>query len=140
MFLVDSNVWIESIQQRRLHDEADQFLRGIPGTLLALTQFSLFSVGISSAKKSADGYRRFIRDLDSGHVTLLALPSSDLIELPEYMQRYHLDFDDAYQYVVADRHDLQIVSVDPDFDRTPRGRVTPGQALEQYRRSQTTHP
>ncbi len=38
-----------------------------------------------------------------------------------------LDFDDAYQYTVAGKFDLIIVSFDHDFDRTPRGRKTPEQ-------------
>jgi len=46
------------------------------------------------------------------------------------MERYHLDFDDAYQYTVAEKHDLTIVSFDHDFDQTERGRKTPGEVLQ----------
>lgn len=45
---------------------------------------------------------------------LAALPTSEMI---------------AYQYVVADRHNAIIVSLDKDFDRTERGRQTPAQVL-----------
>jgi predicted nucleic acid-binding protein len=41
-----------------------------------------------------------------------------------------LDFDDAYQYVAADKHNLVIVSFDGDFDRTERGRKTPQAVLQ----------
>jgi len=40
-------------------------------------------------------------------------------------QRFGLDFDDAYQYAVAERYGLTIISFDGDFDRTARGRKTP---------------
>jgi hypothetical protein len=33
-------------------------------------------------------------------------------------QRFNLDFDDAYQYTVAEKHGLEIISFDNDFDRT----------------------
>jgi predicted nucleic acid-binding protein len=43
--------------------------------------------------------------------------------------RFNLDFDDAYQYAVAEKRSLEIVSFDRDFDRTPRGRKTPTEIL-----------
>jgi len=45
-------------------------------------------------------------------------------------KKFNLDFDDAYQYAVAEKYDLTIVSFDVDFDRTERGRKTPGEVLE----------
>lgn len=39
--------------------------------------------------------------------------------------RFHLDFDDAYQYAVAEQYGLSIVSFDKDFDRTEKGRMEP---------------
>ncbi|MCX7855996.1 MAG: hypothetical protein N2556_08525 [Anaerolineae bacterium] len=47
------------------------------------------------------------------------------------MQRFGLDFDDAYQYVAAEKYGLTLVSLDADFDRTPLGRRTPGQVLRE---------
>ncbi len=45
------------------------------------------------------------------------------------MEQFGLDFDDAYQYTVAEREDISIVSFDKHFDRTDRGRITPEQLL-----------
>jgi len=39
--------------------------------------------------------------------------------------RYNLDFDDAYQYITAEKNDLTLVSFDADFDRTERGKKSP---------------
>lgn len=50
-------------------------------------------------------------------------------------ERFRLDFDDAYQYVAAEKHNLTLVSLDADFDRTERGRKTPTQILEEYHHS-----
>jgi uncharacterized protein len=49
---------------------------------------------------------------------------------------YNLDFDDACQYIAAEMHDLRLVSLDADFDRTPRGRLTPAAALQLFRDEQ----
>jgi hypothetical protein len=44
-------------------------------------------------------------------------------------QRFNLDFDDAYQYVAAEKYGLTIVSFDSDFDRTERKKETPAEVL-----------
>ena len=46
------------------------------------------------------------------------------------IERFNLDFDDAYQYRLAELYNLRIVSFDSDFDKTERGRVTPRDALK----------
>jgi predicted nucleic acid-binding protein len=79
--------------------------------------------------------QRFIRDLfESGGVMLLHLEAEEVLQVLEIMQRFHLDFDDAYQYVAAEKYDLTLVSFDADFDRTPRGRRTPGEMILEIRR------
>jgi len=45
-------------------------------------------------------------------------------------ERFNFDFDDAYQYVIAEKYNLTIISFDTDFDRTERGRKTPVEILE----------
>jgi len=45
------------------------------------------------------------------------------------IEHFNLDFDDAYQYAIAEKYDLTIVSFDRDFDRTERGRKTPGEVV-----------
>jgi len=50
--------------------------------------------------------------------------------LIETAQRFGLDFDNVYQYAVAECYGLTIVSFDADFDRTERGRKMPKDLLE----------
>ena len=51
----------------------------------------------------------------------------------EIGEEFDLDFDDSYQYVAAERFFLTIVSFDSDFDKTEKGRITPGRLLENER-------
>ena len=44
-------------------------------------------------------------------------------------ERFNFDFDDAYQYVIAEKYNLTIISFDTDFDRTERGRKTPAEII-----------
>ena len=50
------------------------------------------------------------------------------------MDQFGLDFDDAYQYVAAERDSVGIISLDRHFDQTDRGRQTPAQVLATLRR------
>jgi hypothetical protein len=49
----------------------------------------------------------------------------EVLALAEISKRFHLDFDDSYQYAVAQKYGLQILSFDADFDRTEKGRKIP---------------
>ena len=46
------------------------------------------------------------------------------------MKQFKLNFDDAYQYVTAEKYGLTLVSFDTDFDHTEQGRKTPGEILK----------
>ena len=45
------------------------------------------------------------------------------------VMRFSLDFDDAYQYVSAEKFGLTLISFDADFDRTEKGRKIPAEIL-----------
>jgi uncharacterized protein len=47
----------------------------------------------------------------------------------EAMDKFKLDFDDGYQYVIAEQNNLVIVTLDRDFDKIPLGRKTPAEIL-----------
>lgn len=59
------------------------------------------------------------------------LTPQDLIQVSKTMNKFGLDFDDAYQYVAAEKYDLTIISFDSDFDNTKRKRKTPGEILSE---------
>src|SRR5205823_410851 len=110
--------------------EADELIRAAPPSSLASTDFVVHTLGIVlAAMKKVDAFRRILDDLARRKVWTLHLAPSDLYTVIDRMSALKLDFDDAFQYLVAEREDLTIVSLDADFDRTPRGRKTPAQVL-----------
>lgn len=69
----------------------------------------------------------FVKDVivRTTNVEVIGLDPEDVTLLAEVSKRFNLDFDDAYQYTVAEKHGLQIMSFDADFDRTEKGRKVP---------------
>jgi len=60
---------------------------------------------------------------------LVSLSPSDFKSLVDYSKRFDLDFDDAYQYTLLEKHGLDLVSFDQDFDATGKARLEPGEIL-----------
>ena len=131
MYLLDTNVWLERLLDREHSEDVARFLNRIPGDHLFITDFSLHSIGVILARlKQAGALVRFLDDaFNYGAVRLVHLMPPDLAQVVERISQFHLDFDDAYQYVAAEKYDLILVSFDKDFDRTGRKRKTPGEIL-----------
>ncbi|WP_438318825.1 hypothetical protein ACP6EK_01770 [Candidatus Caldatribacterium sp. SIUC1] len=60
---------------------------------------------------------------------LLHLLPEDMRMVIDAASCLKLDFGDAYQYGVATKYTLQLVSFDANFDRTERGRKSPGELV-----------
>ncbi|MCL0041009.1 PIN domain-containing protein [Thermodesulfovibrionales bacterium] len=132
MYLLDSNIFLELLLDQDGADEVEMLLRSVPRERLHLSEFSFYSVGIVLFRhKLFNVFVHFANDiLVTGGIRLLRIAAEDASELSKVAQRFNLDFDDSYQYLVADRYRLTIVSFDSDFDRTKRGRKTPKDLME----------
>ncbi len=132
MFLVDTNVFLEVFLEQQRAEESREFLLNAPAGSLYISDFSLYSIGIILVRRHlSETFRLFLQDVQAG-LRLVRLNLDELDVLPEVAQNLKLDFDDAYQYVLAERRGLRLVSFDADFDSTPLGRVTPAAALRNY--------
>ncbi len=138
MFLLDSNCWMQIIRQREHADEVRQLLENVPPDRLFISIYSVHSIGtILVGRKWIPGYADFLRRASIGlDVQVLTIPVSQLGLVEDVCLKHQLDFDDAYHYVVAELNDLSLVSFDTDFDKTPRGRLTPAAALQKFRDEQ----
>ena len=132
MYLLDTNIWLEQLLDQERASEVKQFLDNIDSSEIYITDFSLHSIGlILTDLKRYELFLRFIDDLFiEGNCKLGTLTPEDMWELTNAMKKYNLDFDDAYQYTVAEKYDLKIISFDKDFDRTERKRLTPKEVLK----------
>ncbi len=131
MYLVDTNVWLERLLDQEQSDQVGRFLDQAQSGSLLITDFSLHSIGIVLTRFGREqAFLRFVQDvLIDAAVPLASVGPEQMPRLVQIMSELKLDFDDAYQYVVAETRDAVIVSLDADFDRTERGRKTPSQLV-----------
>nr|WP_197549101.1 PIN domain-containing protein [Candidatus Nitrospira inopinata] len=129
---MDTNLVLEVLLRQAKSEEVKRFLERAPSEQLFLTEFSLYSLGILPIRRNLhDVFLRAVEDLlFTGGLTLLRLAPADLADVARRSKQFGLDFDDAYQYVTADKYNLVIVRFDADFDRTARGRKTPQAVLQ----------
>jgi predicted nucleic acid-binding protein len=81
-------------------------------------------------RKQKNSFRFFLNDIVNRiGMRIKTLAIEDMEPVINASEDFELDFDDAYQYVVAEKYNLTIVSFVDDFDRTGRVRRTPGEIL-----------
>lgn len=126
-YLIDTNILLEVLLQQARAQEVKQFLNLTPHSELAFSDFSMHSIGVRLYRLKLHAvYEQLLNDLFlRGGARWISLPLSDAPLARDASLQYGLDFDDAYQYALAELYNLTIVSFDADFDRTPRGRKEP---------------
>lgn len=127
MYLVDSNIWLERLLNQEKSKEVENFLDNVTSDQLFITDFAFHSIAvIMNRLKQMSGFLRFVQDtFIDGSVSLIHLTPEDTRYIVHIMEKYNMDFDDAYQYVTAEKYSLTIISFDGDFDRTELGRKPP---------------
>jgi len=132
MYLIDTNVWLERLLDQVRSEEVSHFLDHTPSERLFITDFAFHSIGVVMSRlNQVEALLRFVKDaFIDGAVGLIHLEPGDTERLVRAIEQFDLDFDDAYQYVAAEKHNLALVSFDSDFDHTERGRKTPAGVLQ----------
>jgi len=131
VFLLDTNIWLERLLGQRQADIVGELLNTLSTSEMCMTDFTLHSIGvICNRLQQRDVFVQFVEDLliDSD-VLVVTVPPKAMKRVVEVMNNFNLDFDDAYQYVAAEREKAIIISFDKDFDKTEQGRWTPIQAI-----------
>jgi len=116
MFLVDTNIFLEILLGQEKKDECKKFLEENIGKL-NITDFSLHSIGVILFRYGKeDIFWRFVEDVVP-HVKLLSLPVNLYREVVTARKNLGIDFDDAYQYLVAKYYGLKIITTDKHFEK-----------------------
>jgi len=68
----------------------------------------------------------------NGEIELLSLSGLELLDVVAIVQKYNLDFDDAYQLAIAQKYGLTIVTFDNDFDTFGVGKVSPIEIVKKF--------
>lgn len=134
MYLLDTNIWLERLLDQEKSGIVGKLLDKITTDYLYITDFAFHSICVIMDRlNSLNALDKFVNDLFiNGNVTITSLRPTVVKNICKTIDKYNLDFDDAYQYVAAEKYDLQIISFDSDFDNTKIGRKTPGEILSEY--------
>jgi predicted nucleic acid-binding protein len=132
MYLIDTNIWLERLLDQERSDEVGQLLDHLAPERLFTTDFAFHSIGVVLSRLNrVSALLTFTQDtLIDGGVGLVRLDPADMHRLAQATEEFNLDFDDAYQYVAAEKYELVLISFDGDFDRSERGRKTPAEVLQ----------
>ena len=128
MYLIDTNIFLEYILSRPRVREVRDFFHRADLSRLHMTDFSLHTMGVIFLReKKTDEFLTFVNeDVIASGIRIISLEPAEFSKLARASVQFNLDFDDSYQYAVAEQHNLTIVSFDRDFDRTEKGRKEPG--------------
>lgn len=131
VYLLDTNIFLELLLEQGNSDSVRALLTSKSPEELSISDLAFHSIGIILYQKNAAHlFSDFIRDLfGDGGIAIISLGSEDMERLERVSTTFNLDFDDAYQYVIAEKFGLVLVSFDTDFDRTDRKRIIPADIL-----------
>lgn len=129
--LADTNIFLEIILDQEHASDARSLLGHSDKHELFISDYSFHSIGLLLfCRKQHDVFQKFISDLlSNGVLNIVSLLPEDMDDCIHAAKKFGLDFDDAYQYAVAKKHDFTLVSFDKDFDATDRGRKSPADIL-----------
>ena len=116
MYLLDTNIFLEILLGQEKSGVCKEFLNNNHDKIF-ISDFSLHSIGVILFRyKKKEIFNKFIQDIIS-EIKVLNLPSSEYKIFSKNSTSYTLDFDDFYQYSVAKYYDLEIVTMDSDFEQ-----------------------
>jgi len=135
MYLLDTNIFLEYLLGQEKGKDVLDFLNASDTSRIWVTDFSLHSIGVLFTRLNRiHNYQKFIQiDIQANGIGILTLQPDELSVLVNAITTYNLDFDDAYQYSIAQCHNLSIISYDHDFEKTPEGKIEPKQVLMENR-------
>ena len=132
MLLLDTNIILEIALEQDNAQECVNLLEQYDKIDFFISDFSIHSIGVILNKRNnLEKFDKLIEDLRLVLKAILSLDHYyDLKRLINIMKVFDLDFDDAYQYRIAEKYKLTIVSFDKDFDKTKLGKRTPTEILQ----------
>lgn len=130
MYLIDTNIFLEGLLEQEKAESVRYFFQAVDIEKTFMTDLALHSIGIILFRlKKYELFTSFVEDMIINGMEILSSTPEDLMKLDRTVQQYNLDFDDAYQYMLAEKHQLQLISFDKDFDSTKIGRKEPSEIV-----------
>ncbi|MFM2225383.1 MAG: hypothetical protein RJA07_1585 [Bacteroidota bacterium] len=117
-YLIDTNIFLEILLNQNNAEKCSSFLSENVGEW-AVSDFAIHSIGLKLFNTKIDlksTFIQFINDINL-HSKILSSISSENFDFILKGINQNLDYDDAYQLLIAELHDLTIVTLDNDFKK-----------------------
>jgi predicted nucleic acid-binding protein len=115
-YLFDTNIFLEILLDQDKKNKAKKILSDNIDQLY-ISDFSLHSIGVILLKqKKFKIFNAFLSDIIP-HATILGLPKNSYSDLNIFSEKYSMDFDDSYQVIIANEYNLDVLTMDKDFQR-----------------------
>lgn len=84
-----------------------------------------------SKLKRLDVLTKFVNDLFfNGLIEQISLNPHDFVDIIANIEKFRLDFDDAYQLTISQKYDMTIVTFDKDFNVEGIDKAAPEDLLQ----------
>lgn len=115
-YLIDTNIFLEILLEQEKKEKCKSFLVKNYGEIV-LSDFSLHSIGVILFRNQKYSlYNSFINDVIP-NIKVASIDKVKYSKLEEFAVKFNLDFDDAFQAVLAEEFNLTIATMDKDFER-----------------------
>jgi len=113
-YLLDTNIFLEILLDQDKKEVCKKFLQTHAGEIF-ISDFSLHSIGVILYRNNKpDIFNQFLEDtLDK--IEIITLSKEKYREIGDLYNKYKLDFDDSYQFLLAQEHQMAIATQDADF-------------------------
>jgi len=116
MYLIDTNIFLEILLSQKQKDICKEFLLSNIKHIY-ISDFSLHSIGVILLRNNKEKvFNKFVEDIIQ-KIKILTLSEELYSDLGEVKEEFGLDFDDAYQFKIAEEYGLSIVTQDKDFEK-----------------------
>ena len=116
MFLIDTNIFLEVLLGQENKEACKEFLDANAGNHF-ISDFSLHSMGVILFKNDKEKIFRTLLDDVITKVKVLTLSRNLYKDLAAVKNESNLDFDDAYQFKLAEEYGLTVITMDKDFKK-----------------------
>lgn len=115
-YLVDTNIFLEILLNQAGRKKCEAFLLGEQGAAW-ISDFTLHSIGVLLFRQQRpELFDQFVADT-LPQLSILSLSDAGYLQLGGIHTQHSLDFDDSYQFLVAQENKLAIATQDKDFQR-----------------------
>lgn len=133
MYLIDSNIFLEILMQQENSEECKELLGKIAeGEIRGyVSNFTVHGVE-RMLTEDPDTLQKFLKNVNTlVNLKVVETNVEEERQIVELAKSTDLDFDDALQYTVAQRENMEaIISFDTDFNETGLKRLEPGDLLK----------